>query len=80
MWLIRFDGTVPFILASPAKRFGGWLYSIQPTTSHGYRDIVLGGHLAADDTSLAYFRFDGKSYTAIGHAEDIEGEITHMKQ
>lgn len=80
MWLIRFDGTVPVILASPNKDFVGWLYSIQPATSHGYRDIVLGWHLSAGDYPLTYFRFDGKSYTAIGRAEDITGEITPKKQ
>jgi hypothetical protein len=70
MWLVRFDrtdGTTPTLLATP-KEFSGWLYSIQPSTSHGYPDIVLGWHMSAAEANLSYFRFDGKSYHCIGTA------------
>ncbi len=79
MWLIRFEGEKPVLMASPKGGFNGWLYSIQPTTSHGYRDIVLGWHMSAFEAGLTYFRFDGKSYAAIGSAtrkEDENEEVT----
>ena len=79
MWLIRFDGEKPVLLASPDNDFNGWLYSIQPTVSHGYHDLVLGWHLGADNYNLSYFRFDGKAYVAIGRANDNLGEITPDK-
>jgi hypothetical protein len=68
MWLVRFDGDKPSYLATPADDFNGWLYSIQPAESHGFRDIVLGWHMSASEYGLVYFRFDGKRYRAIGSA------------
>jgi hypothetical protein len=77
MWIIRFDGDTPALLATP-KEFSGWLFSIQPTLSHGYPDIVLGWHMGAMESGLSYFRFDGKSYHRIGTAslqsDDEENE------
>jgi hypothetical protein len=46
-WLIRLDGDKPALLASPEDDFNGWLYCIQPSTTDGYRDIVLGWHWSA---------------------------------
>jgi hypothetical protein len=71
MWLIRLNGNKPIVLADPEDRFEGWLFSIQPTVSHGYRDIILGWHMGAFDQNLTYFRFDGKHYDAIGVAQLI---------
>jgi len=68
MWLILFRGRYPVILASSEGGFSGWLYSIQPTSSHGFHDLVLGWHMSAFEADLSYFRFDGKSYHAIGSA------------
>jgi hypothetical protein len=42
MWLIRFQGDEFSFLATPQQQFNGWLHSIQQTTSHGFRDLVLG--------------------------------------
>jgi len=71
MWLIRFtgpDGTTPTILATP-EEFSGWLFSVQPTMSHGYPDLVLGWHTGGPvEASLSYFRCDAKSYHRIGTA------------
>lgn len=70
MWLVRFDGTdgtTPTLLATP-KEFSGWIFSIQPSMSHSYPDIVLGWHMSAGEASLSYSRFDGKSYHCIGTA------------
>ena len=47
MWVLRFEGVKPVLLASPQQNFSGWLYSIQPATSHGLRDLVLGWHVSA---------------------------------
>lgn len=68
MWLIRLDGPRPALIASPTQAFNGWLYSIQPASSHGLRDIVLGWHMGAGEADLTYFRFDGVAYQPIGHA------------
>ncbi len=71
MWLIRLNGSAPVPLAAPKDEFNGWLYSIQPSISNGYRDIVLGWHLGASETDLSYFRFDGKRYRRIGSASRL---------
>jgi hypothetical protein len=77
MWIIRFDGDAPALLTTP-KEFSGWIFSVQPTLSHGYPDIVLGWHMSAFESNLSYFRFDGKSYHLIGtaslQADDQENE------
>ena len=75
MWLIRFEGATPHLLASPQNGFNGWLFSIQQSTSSGFRDVVLGWHSAVDDLNLSYFHFDGKSYVSIDHAHDVMGNI-----
>ena len=71
MWLIRVQGDKFSFLATPQKQFNGWLYSIQQTASHGFRDLVLGWHMGAGQTDLSYFRFDGKSYQQIGAATQL---------
>jgi hypothetical protein len=71
MWLIRLDGDVPVILASPEGDFNGWLYSIQPSVSHGYHDLVLGWHMGAGSASLTFFQFDGKSYNSVSRAANL---------
>jgi hypothetical protein len=68
MWVVRFKGDKPVLLATPQQKFNGWLYSIQPTVSHGLRDLVLGWHMGASETGLSYFRFDGAFYRPIGAA------------
>jgi hypothetical protein len=68
MWLIRFDGETPALIATPKGGFNGWIYSIEPTTNNGYRDVILGWHMGADQGGLNYFRFDGKSYQGAGSA------------
>jgi hypothetical protein len=68
MWIIRLDGVTPAVLASPEQQFSGWIYSVQPSRSYGYRDIVVGWHMSAAESNLSYFRFDGKGYRCIGNA------------
>ena len=68
MWVVRLEGDKVSFLATPEQKFEGWLYSIQPTTSHGFRDLVLGWHMSAEETGLSYFSFDGTSYRSVGTA------------
>ncbi|MGB6827151.1 MAG: hypothetical protein WBE41_03835 [Terracidiphilus sp.] len=67
MWVIRFYGDRPTLLATP-KEFSGWLFQVESTSSHGYPDIVHGWHMSAAEANLSYFRFDGKLYHLIGTA------------
>jgi hypothetical protein len=68
LWLIRFDGSAPVLLAGPQDDFNGFLYAIEPPTSKNLRDVVLGWHMSAYDVNLTYFRFDGSHYRPIGRA------------
>jgi hypothetical protein len=79
MWIVRWDGATPAILASPGRQFSGWIYSIQPSMSYGYRDIVLGWHMSAAEAGLSYFRFDGKKYRCIGNATSMADENGNAK-
>jgi hypothetical protein len=74
MWLVHFKNGKPIFLATPQQKFNGWLYSIQPSTSHGYRDVVLGWHMNAGEADLTYFRFDGTSYQVRGRAQLLTGD------
>jgi hypothetical protein len=78
MWVIRFDGDKPILLATP-KDFNGWLFSIQPSPNHGYPDIVLGWHMSAGEAGLSYFRFDGKSYRCVGNASLLTDDQDNQK-
>jgi hypothetical protein len=79
MWVIRFRSDKFSFLATPEQQFSGWLYSIQPTTSHGFRDLVLGWHMSAFETNLSYFRFDGACYQRIGAATKLTDENSSEK-
>jgi hypothetical protein len=68
MWVVRFDGDTPVLLATP-KEFSGWVFSVGPSSSHGYPDIILGWHMSGAEANLSYFRFDGKSYHTTGTAK-----------
>ena len=68
MWVVRFEGNRLSFLATPEEKFEGWPYSIQPTTSHGLRDLVVGWHIGGAEIGLSYFRFDGTSYQQVGTA------------
>jgi hypothetical protein len=68
MWLVRFSHDTPQLIATPRDGFNGWIFAIQPFTSHGLRDIVLGWRMGADSGSLNYFKFDGRLYRGVGSA------------
>jgi hypothetical protein len=71
LWLVRFDGNIPTLLASPEDDFSGWLYSVQPTATHNYYDLVLGWHMGAGEAILTYFQFNGRSYVSVSRAADL---------
>ncbi len=79
MWLVRFLGDTPLPMATPKDGFNGWLFSIQPSTSHGFRDIILGWHMGAREGGLNYLRFDGKSYQPIGSASYTVDDNDNLK-
>jgi hypothetical protein len=79
MWLVRFDGDAPVLMATPKDGFNGWIFSIQPSTSHGFRDIILGWSMGAAEGNLNYLRFDGKSYQCIGSATYTTDDGDHLK-
>ena len=77
MWVVRLDGDKVSFLATPEQSFDGFLYTIQPATSHGLRDLVLGWHISGSETGLGYFSFDGTSYRCVGKAElYVDGDGT----
>jgi hypothetical protein len=68
MWILTFNPTgEPILLATPQESFNGALYSIQSTHSSGLPDLVITWKLAApsQESTLTYFRFDGKLYQPI---------------
>lgn len=71
MWIVRMEGDVPVLLASPEHDLFGWLYSIQPTVTKGYHDLVLGWHWSAAETGLTYFQFNGTTYDSVSRAMEI---------
>lgn len=79
MWLVSFEGDTPLLIATPKDGFNGWLFAIQPSTSHGYRDIILGWHMGAAEGNLNYLKFDGKSYRGVGSASYTVDDNDNMK-
>jgi hypothetical protein len=74
MWVLQFKGDELSFLATPEQKFSGWLYSVQSTTSHGLRDLVVGWHMSAGEADLSYFRFDGESYREIATAQLLSND------
>ena len=79
MWLVSIDGNTPSLIATPKGGFSGWLFAIEPETSHGYHDIVLGWHMGAAEGTLNYLRFDGKSYQGVGSAAYTVDDNDNLK-
>jgi hypothetical protein len=79
MWLVSFDGNIPSLIATPKDGFNGWLFAIEPATSHGYHDLVLGWHMGAGEGTLNYLKFDGKSYKGVGGASDTADDDDNLK-
>jgi hypothetical protein len=76
MWVIRFKGDT--LIGTPSE-LDGWIFSVQPTISHGYPDIVTGWHMSAAEAGLSYLRFDGKLYRSMGSATLVSDESGNSK-
>jgi hypothetical protein len=74
---VQLDGPNPAVLASPDHGFNGWIFSVQSSASHGYKDLVLGWHMSAFEAGLNYLRFNGKWYEPIGSATLTTDENDH---
>lgn len=74
MWILRPPTTANgdlTLIATPEDSFNGALYSIQPTASHGYPDLVVTWVVNPTESDLTYFRYDGRRYQAIGIAKRL---------
>jgi hypothetical protein len=69
MWIARLDGDRP-VLLSEDNLFGS-LYSVEPTVSKGYHDLILYSHFGAGTTLLTYFQFNGKFYESVSQAMEL---------
>jgi hypothetical protein len=58
-WIFRRDADGYSVIL---KRGAVQAFTIQPTVSHGFHDIVLGQHGSATEQGLRLFRFDGSAY------------------
>ncbi len=65
LWLVEMSGGRARILLASS----GWLYSVETSKSHGYRDVILGWHMSCCEQNLSYLRFDSLKYRAIGGAK-----------
>ncbi|MFN7938472.1 MAG: hypothetical protein U0R19_34410 [Bryobacteraceae bacterium] len=73
MWLVRLWPQAR-VIAGPRQEFDGYVWSVPLSASKGYRDVILGWHMSAAESGLAYFRFDGARYRRIGLATAVYGE------
>lgn len=76
MWLVDLGGSrnnKVTVLTGPKEGFQGWLRSVEPTTSHGLRDVTVGWHMSAFEAPVSYFRFNGAAYERIATATQICG-------
>jgi hypothetical protein len=58
-WIFRRDADGYSVIL---KRSAVQAFTIQPTVSHGFHDMVLGRHGSATEQGLRLFRFDGSAY------------------
>lgn len=62
IWVFRVDGSRYRIILEGE----GQTFTIQPTTTRGHRDIVLGTHWSASEAKLTIYVFNGQSYEQNG--------------
>jgi len=61
-WIFRLhDSMCLLILHRPATQ----AFTIQPTKTNGFHDLVLGQHGSATDQDLTLYRFDGSKYKRV---------------
>jgi hypothetical protein len=69
LWLVDLRSGTPRVIASPRLKFNGWGLGVQPHSSHGLRDFVIGWHMGIDELPLTYLRYDGHVYRAVGSVD-----------
>jgi len=62
VWVIRLNGSKYSVIL---HRTATQTFTIQPTLTNGFHDLVLGQHGSATDTGLTLYRFDGSKYRRI---------------
>ena len=72
LWLVDTSTPRPHFIAKPDDGFEGSGLGIEPNINHGLHDIVTAWHMSADDTVLAYFRFDGTHYRRLSETHLID--------
>ena len=78
MWLVRINGRHAVLLASPRDGFTGWVFRLGSGERLGFRDVIVGLHQSAFETSLTYFQFGGQRYRKLSSASllgDGEGHL-----
>jgi hypothetical protein len=70
------------ILSADSKQ----TFTVQPTKTNGFHDLVLGMHGSAFDAGLTLYKFDGSEYRDVDCYEarwevpDEKGEFHHLKE
>ncbi|HTH53129.1 MAG TPA: hypothetical protein VL495_04200 [Edaphobacter sp.] len=52
----------------------GWGPGVLSASHAGYRDLVTGWHMSAEETGLSYYRFNGKEYKRTDHADAVSSQ------
>ena len=61
-WILQQDGAKYSVIL---HRIATQTFTIQPTVTNGFHDLVLGQHGSATETGLTLYRFDGSKYRRI---------------
>ncbi len=62
VWVFRQNGDKYSVIL---RRIATQSFTIQPTVTNGFHDLVLGQHGSATDTGLTLYRFDGSKYRRV---------------
>jgi len=82
-WIFRRQGDR---YSAILKRGAVQTFTIQPTFTNGFHDIVLGQHASATEQGLTLFRFDGQAYRLAGcyvadwETLDQDGKMHELEQ
>jgi len=58
-WIFQKDGEGYKLLL---RRMGFWVFTVEPTITNGFRDIVLASHESASERTVIVFRYSGGTY------------------
>ncbi len=73
MWLLRFEGARPVLLASPADGFIGYVYEAVGEMGSKYGDLVIGMRMGRNRSEL--LSISGLMYEKIGEAKLVRKDI-----